>query len=767
MKFNRNLTIYTIILVVFCFILISHVSATDFNGTSPSDLDNSIKTSDDGVIVLNNDLNFNTNGIINVDKDTVIDGEGHAIKMASSQNDVLFNVNSNLELKNLILTGGNLRNDKNSEFAFIVVNPNSKLILNNVTFTDINLGNTEFSHLVLNQGTVIATDSTVKNIKSDFSSIFTDTSPGSSFTFENSSFKDSNCVFASGFGPINIKNSVFSNINFIMSERCIFQAIQGDLNIHSSLFVNINNLKAIYSRYVGDLVGSICDNVFLGFSEKLFDFDDLGYSILKNNYFGSNTPVEDGLLPNSTIFKIEDNIRLNITLPDGDDINNLTVGKKIPVEFKLVGDTDLLPVFTVNYTNIMNNAVLNQGSLTFNKNNPSIIQFVPRKSGNGSIILGYDLNKVINPSFNYNAFGELKNYSLILKTNDSIIYGDNLDVNIELKDTESNPVSGIVSLYMNGNYYENITVNNGFGSTILSDINASTITLTALFHHKSDDYNDAEMNKTINILKKDLDFKYNDVKITEGETATLIVTNVPNDLSSSVYVGSSDMGGYLYPENGTLKQSFSNLNSGTYPISIFYAGDNNYNPFNEIAYIYVAKKGSGPDPGLVNPDVPSGDDSKPDTPDVPTPGGDVPGVPDVPDVPVVPTPGGDTPNVSPSDNPNQNNGQQNNNPNRNDNANSNSGVQPTNTQTSDNSNLNAASSSENPSSSSENPTQDASTPKTGGSGDSLDILKAYNMDKVINEVMNNKFSIPAILLIAAALILLFVGYRTKKDDEEY
>lgn len=766
MKFNRNLTIYTVILVVFCFILASHVSATDFNGTSASDLDNSIKTSDDGVIVLNNDLNFNDNGIINVGKEIVIDGEGHSIKMTSIKNNALFNVNDNLELKNLVLTGENLREGDNSDFAFIVVNSNSKLILNNVTFTNINIGSTLTSHLVLNYGSVTVTNSTVKNIKGAFSSVFSNPNAGSSLTFENSSFQDSSCVFASGFGPFNINNSVFSNINFTIPDQYIFTHIQGELNIYSSLFVDIYNFKGIYLMDI-DHMGSIYDNVFLGFSEKLFGFDELKQLDLKNNYFGSNTPVEDGLLPNSTSFKIEDNIRLNITLPDGDDVNNLTVGKKIPVEFKLVGDADLLPVFTVNYSNILDNTVLNQGSLTFDKNNSSIVQFVPRKSGNGSIVLGYDLSKAINPSFNYSAYGELKNYSLILKTNDSIIYGDNLDVSIELKDVESNPVSGIVSLYMNGNYCENITVDNGFGSAIVSAINSSNIVLNAFFYHKSDDYNDVEVNKTINVIKKDLDFKYNDVKINEGEIATVIVTNVPDDLSSAVYVAYSDRGGYVYPENGALKQSFSNLNSGTYPISIFYTGDNKYNPFNEIAYVYVAKKSSGSDSDSVKPDVPLDDDSKPDTPDVPNSGDNVPLVPDVPDVPIH---NGDAPDVSPSNNQGTDNGQQNSNvnSNMNDNANSNSGVQPsTNTQTDGGSNSNMVSSSENPSSSSENPTQDASTPQTGGSGDSLDILKAYDMNKVIDEVMNNKFSIPAILLITIALILLFVGYRMKKDDEEY
>ena len=48
MKNNRNLLLITFILSFICILLISCVSATEMSGGSLSDLDNSIKNSDDG-----------------------------------------------------------------------------------------------------------------------------------------------------------------------------------------------------------------------------------------------------------------------------------------------------------------------------------------------------------------------------------------------------------------------------------------------------------------------------------------------------------------------------------------------------------------------------------------------------------------------------------------------------------------------------------------------------------------------------------------------
>jgi hypothetical protein len=443
MKFNRNLTMFAILLAVICLMLVSHASATEFSGSSISDLDNSIKTSDDGNIVLTDDLSFNNKGTIDIDKPVTIDGNGHTINMSSSQNDVFLNVNSDLTLRNLVLSGGKLGSSEDS-LSIIRVSGSSKLTLENVIIKDTNLGHGIDNSYIYNSGNVIMDNTTFTNIGGTDGYIFHGANPNAYVNFENSCFKDSTAGFAYYYGDYYIKDSSILNIN--SPSLYLFKGILGRLNIDSSLFMSVKCRE--FSTFGIDAEGSITNNVFLDMSstiiEEKFDF----YSLVENNYFGTNTPVEEGLISSKYQNTI---ITLDISLPDNDDINNLTVGKKTPVLFKLIGNTQSLPKFTVNIANVLGYAELSQNSITFDGDS-AIVYIIPREKGNGSVVLGYDLNKPIKPSFDYAAYGDLKNYTLVINAKDSITYGDDLDVAIELKDANSNPITGTVSLFVNGNF---------------------------------------------------------------------------------------------------------------------------------------------------------------------------------------------------------------------------------------------------------------------------------------------------------------------------
>ena len=120
MKVNRNLTIFAILLAVSCLMLVSQASATEFSGSSLSDLDNSIRTSDDGNIELTDDLSLNS-GTINIDRQVTIDGNGNTINLASNQDNTFLNVYDDVTLKNLTLSGGNLATSEVELFSLINV----------------------------------------------------------------------------------------------------------------------------------------------------------------------------------------------------------------------------------------------------------------------------------------------------------------------------------------------------------------------------------------------------------------------------------------------------------------------------------------------------------------------------------------------------------------------------------------------------------------------------------------------------------------------
>ena len=305
--------------------------------------------------------------------------------------------------------------------------------------------------------------------------------------------------------------------------------------------------------------------------------------VIENNYFGTNTPFEEGLV----LERVKDNcIMLNISLPDNDDITNLTVGKKIQVLFQLSGNTTLLPKFSVNLANVFGDAELSQDSITFD-GDQALVYLTPRAKGEGSVVLGYDLKRPIKPSFDYAAYGDLKNYSIEISSKDSVEHSDDLDVTIKLLDGDSNPVTGKIALYVNGKSYGDVDVSNGVGEVTLSKLDAPSAVLSAYYNHELPDHNDADVEKTISVSKSDLDLKYNDVRITEGDVATVTVKNIPDDLTSSVVISLSNEGGQVHQSNGVASQSFSNLAAGSYKVSIFALGDKNYNMFDDFVILLL------------------------------------------------------------------------------------------------------------------------------------------------------------------------------------
>ena len=795
MKFNRNLAMFSILLAVSCLMLVSQVSAADFNGTSLSDLDNSIKTSEDKYIDLTNDLNFSDVGTIELNNN-IIDGNGHSIVISPNQNDVFMKISGESSLKNIVISGGTFDNNMD-EKSFIFVNQNSKLILDNVTFSNFNINGVD-RFLISTSGEVVVQNSTLKNIYSSYWGYLFKTNCGSALTFNDSVYVDSSAPFVIGDGGvITLENSKFSNV-YIRSESASFLDIGEKLYVKSSLFENIYSVLGLISSNI-ETNGSIEDSVFLGFSwivsEKvLFEF------VIKNNYFGSNNPVSDGLIDYSD-FNMDENLKLNIEFPDNDDINNLTVGKKIPVVFKLIGNTQSLPVFSVNLTSSSNTIEFSDETITF-INGSASTYIIPRQKGEDSIVLGYDLNNEISPKFDFAAYGDLKNYSLTIKSLDTITYGDDLDVTVELKDANSNPISGNVALFVNGNSVGNVAVNDGVGSIALSKLNAPVVSLNAWYLHELPDYNDVNAEKSITINKKDLDLKFSDVQISEGNVATVSVRGIPDDFTSTFIISLSNDGGQVTPNNGVASQSFSNLGVGEYIVSIFTLGDNNYNSLDDFVMVYVTESSSTPDTP-VNPDVPVDPDTpvnpdvpdapvvpdtpvNPDVPDTPgTPGTpdvpdvpDTPGTPDVPDIPVVP----DAPDVpvvpevpSNTDPKNQDNSADS----SNDNQNSNTNQETSRDVNSDNIQSNSdnaqtidvtSGTSNNDVVSSENsasPNDGQSQSPTTGDGESQDVSKAYDISKVIDDVIQNQVTYEVFILIAVVLLLLVIGYRRKNKDEEY
>ena len=311
MKVNRNLTIFAILLAVSCLMLVSQASATEFSGSSLSDLDNSIKTSDDGNIKLTDDLNLDK-GTINIDKPVTIDGNGNTINLASNQDNTFLNVYDDVTLKNLTLSGGNLGNSNG--FSLINVVGSGKLTLENVVIKDANLGDVPDNAYFFNSGNIVFRNSTVTDISGSYGNIIKCTANYSPVLFENSCYKDSVVCFSSGWGVYTIKNSEFLNLTSVGTNMVLFDYIQEGLNIESSLFKGIYGYNEFLCAGI-EFEGKILNSVFLDtipiVTNETLRYDGSGLTTIENNYFGTNTPFEDGLI----LERVKDNcIMLNISL---------------------------------------------------------------------------------------------------------------------------------------------------------------------------------------------------------------------------------------------------------------------------------------------------------------------------------------------------------------------------------------------------------------------------------------------------------------------
>lgn len=814
MKNNRKLLLITIILSFICILLISSVSATEISGGSLSDLDNTIKNSDNGQVSLNGDIqesSQDTNyseGIV-IDKTVTIEGNNHKMNLFSvsqSDNSRAFYVSGNLTLKNLEINNGHVSGSNLG--GAIYVTPNGQLTLINVTFINCKA---YLGSAIYNSGNTIVKNSTFEDMDTAgitaFGSVIYTDSFNSYLGIYDSVFRDNNyisSIFSNNCKYIYMYNTVFENNNGLLSIINVQSA--NNLIIDSCTFIKnkaynvinspMSNLKLVSSLFAdndventvidGVVAGSSIDsNVFIGNNKNsgvIIKSED--NVIISNNYFGTNNV--SGKVIGSTP---TNNIKLNIGGEANVDYNNLTMAKDTHIFAYLSGNTDKLPVFNVTVAG--NSKIkLSQSQITFRDNVPVQIDFLPIKSGEGYIVLGPDYKVPLN-TFNLTVeYIVLKNYTMDVNIAD-IVYGDILNINSSVVDENGNGVSGIVKINIDGSYY-NLTLVNGMGNLQINKISAGKHNLNATYDDTTYFYNNANLIKTFNVAKANLAPVINVYDIIVGQTEVVSVSNLPSDLERSISIVISGNGGETKVVDGVAKKSFSSLSTGSKSVLISYYGDSNYNSFKTNAYFYVSKESSPtpvdpvPKPDPVDP-VPTPDPVTPDTPDVPI----SPDTPDVPsgsggsDVPVGPTnpdaPVGPDSPVSPfdpfsppadsdgSDNPSgqgdsdsssesgDNSGTSSesaNNGGESDAINSNNENMQVQNALVGSSNNNVASQA-----SSSVGLQDSNNPNQASAAEDP---KAYEIDEKVTKQVDTNTVVYGIIALIACVFLLFVGYRKQK-----
>lgn len=825
MKNNRVLLLIIIILSFICILSISSVSATDVSGGNLSDLDNAIKNSDDGQVSLSGDIQASyqdhnhDNGIV-IDKSVTIEGNNHKINLLSvfqSESSRAFYVSGNLTLKNLEINNGHVSGSDMG--GVIYVTSTGKLTVTNVTFVN---SKAFLGSAIYNSGTAIVQNSTFRDMDAKDMTVFgsvicTDTFNAKLYV-SDSIFKNNvhiAAIYSDTSRYISVYNSVFENntgafmpiiqvqsVNEFIVDSCTFMNNKRDslisptmanFKLVSTLFMD-NDVKNAVIDYVRE-DSYVDSNVFIGNNKNNgVVINSHKSAVISNNYFGTND-ASNKVIGSTPI----NNIQLHIVGENNIDYNNLSIANYTHVFAYLSGNTDKLPVFNVNIAS--NSKIkLNQSQITFKDNIPAQIDFLPIKSGAGSIVIGSNYDVPLN-IFNFTVeYIILKNYTLDVDVDD-ITYGDILNINSSVVDENGNSVSGIVKINIGGIYY-NLTLIDGKGTLQVSKVSAGEHNLNATYEDTTYFYNDANLIKTFNVAKANLAPLINVYDINVGQVEVVTVSNLPSDLERSISIVISGSGGETKIVDGVAKRSFSGLSVGSKSVLISYYGDSNYNSFKTNAYFYVSKQ-SNPDPVnppspiVPDPADPTPDPVKPDpiTPDRPN----VPTGPDSPDVPVGPVgpigPIGPVGPVSPvgPDNPvgpvnpfdpfspdsvpdsSENQGDSSN-------SDSNSGIDDNTLTPSESTNSGGESDAINSNnqnaqlqnalvgSSNNNVASQASSnvgiqdSNNAQQSSAADDSKAYEIDKNVNKQIDANTFVYGIIALIICVLLLIVGYRRQKDN---
>ena len=183
---------------------------------------------------------------------------------------------------------------------------------------------------------------------------------------------------------------------------------------------------------------------------------------------------------------------------------------------------------------------------------------------------------------------------------DEVDYGDNITVKVTLTDINGNKLSGIVNVTI-GEQTKEVTVTDGEGSTIFSDLNANRYTVVAEYEG-NDDYLATVGFDNVAVNKLATENLYSDmttyaINVTEDDRVgkyfnwTLVDANGKPLANRDVQIG---FNGHIYnkttDENGVAQLQINLQRYDIYTFAISFAGDENHYASFAVAKITVKRQ---------------------------------------------------------------------------------------------------------------------------------------------------------------------------------
>ncbi|MCF0226074.1 MAG: Ig-like domain repeat protein, partial [Methanobrevibacter sp.] len=417
----------------------------------------------------------------------VINGNGYTIDCKNDQGEQvrLFNLDNggSLTLNNLNIINANDKSHTDPKKGSIVGvghNANVNMELNNV-----NISNCEANEYLFyfNDGNIKIINSSFdfnKDIIIHISNLATLEVAGSQFINNTKTIFDNE----NGMGSSTISNSVFINNT-------------GSPSILTSSSDRINNCIFINNK-----------NVLLSAEE--------GYIDGSGNYFApyqTNSEGVDVYLTNPANLTIE---------------GNSTFSEEDSQQYTIKFSNTNLPTVNLGVAILNSNlGTIEPAVITISGNNEAKVTLTPKDYGNTSILVGPEYNNILTKNITINQ-SDYKKYDLEITTNKTVIYGDEIKIDIALKDANGAFVQGtsIINITI-GDINKTIEITDGIGNgTITANLKAGVYDLIATYKSLNPRYKNATNSTEVTVEKayNPISIELSNTTINDGQNVTVTAT---------------------------------------------------------------------------------------------------------------------------------------------------------------------------------------------------------------------------------------------------
>ena len=414
-------------------------------------------------------------------------------------------------------------------------------------------------------------------------------------TFSGNDASQGGAVYNSG--NLTVSNSTFENNNAAFGVD-VYNAETGILNLSNNEYTLVTGDKTnVYN--VGNLVKVeiiVLGNgtVKVGYNEVIELFATIttdGASVAgKNLTFtlnGTNIKAES-LLNGSYVGNYSSKIlSTNVVSAtyDGVCTDNVTVKngilEVIKANPKLNIDTsniyvEGLEIITVNINSDAEGLITLYINSTFNQTLPIYqgqVKFYLQNlsAGKYDILVNYTGDKNYNNFTNTTSFEVFKRAANLAVEASDVIYGADGIVLINLP----SDITTTVKVIINENRTEDVSITNGFGKLILSDLAAGKYDISVEYAGNYKYLNNVTK-ATLNVAQAtpSVNVTVNDIKVDENETVTI---NLPEDINGYIWIGiDNGVLDKVTVKDGVATKTYESLAAGNHTIFVKYDGNDNY-----------------------------------------------------------------------------------------------------------------------------------------------------------------------------------------------